>query len=211
MRLIPTFNEGCVDVFFSSFARLTTRLSWSRDQWTLVLQQSFKSKGLKAYMALSDVGPALMKMSKNRSFRPILWCQKFRSLRKTAEQSHLEAFISWYRSQEVTIYEQLVQLILMEAFTLGVDRDVASCLAQKRVKTVEEAATVADNYYVLARKESHTFISRSNLPPPCGKMKRPLAPLPQGKGSSKPAPAARQMEVFKCTFCGRTGHKAEYC
>ena len=131
-----------------------------------------------------------MKMSKNRSFRPILWCQKFRSLRKTAEQSHLEAFISWYRSQEVTIYEQLVQLILMEAFTLGVDRDVASCLAQKRVKTVEKAATVADNY-VLARKKSHTFISRSNLPPPRGQVKRPLAPLPQGKNSWKPAPAAR--------------------
>ena len=94
-----------------------------------------------------------MKMSRNRSFRPILWCQKFRSLRKTAEQSHLElargkreAFISWCRSQEVTSYEQLVELILVEAFTLGVDRDVASCLAQKRVKTVEEAATVADNY-----------------------------------------------------------------
>ena len=159
-----------------------------------------------------------MKMSRNRSFRPILWCQKFRSLRKTAEQSHLElargkreAFISWCRSQEVTSYEQLVELILVEAFTLGVDRDVASCLAQKRVKTVEEAATVADNYYVLARKESHTFISRSNLPPPRGKVKRPLAPLPQGKNSWKPAPAASQMEVFKCTFCGRTGHKAEYC
>ena len=99
----------------------------------------------------------------------------------------------------------------MEAFTLGVDRDVASCLAQKRVKTVEEAATVADNYYVLARKESHTFISRSNLPPPRGKVKRPLAPLPQGKNIWKPAPAASQMEVFKCTFCGRTGHKSEYC
>ena len=159
-----------------------------------------------------------MKMSKNRSFRPILWCQKFRSLRKSAEQSQLElprgkreAFISWCRSQEMAIYEQLVELILVEAFTLGVDRDVASCLAQKRVKTVEEAATVADNYYVLARKESHTFISRSNLPPPRGKVKRPLAPLPQGKNSWKPAPAASQMEVFKCTFCGRTGHKAEYC
>ena len=96
----------------------------------------------------------------------------------------------------------------MKAFTLGVDRDVGSCLAQKCVKTVEEAATVADNY-VLVRKD--TFISRAYLPPPCGKVKRPLAPLPQGKGSSKPAPAARQMEVFKCTFCGRTGHKAEYC
>ena len=55
MRLIPTFNEGCVDVFFSSFKRFVTRLSWSRDQWTLVLQQSFKGKALKAYMALSDV------------------------------------------------------------------------------------------------------------------------------------------------------------
>ena len=112
----------------------------------------------------------------------------------------------------MTSYEQLVELILVEAFTLGVDRDVASCLAQKRVKTVEEAATVVDNY-VLARKESHTFTHRPNLPPPRGKVthERPLAPLPQGKGSSKPAPAARQMEVFKCTFCGRTGHKAEYC
>ena len=87
-----------------------------------------------------------MKMSRNRSFRPILWCQKFRSLRKTAEQSHLElargkreAFISWCRSEEV-------ELILVEAVTLGVDWDVASYLALKRVKTAEEAATVADNY-----------------------------------------------------------------
>ena len=96
----------------------------------------------------------------------------------------------------MAIYEQLVELILVEAFTLGVDRNVASCLAQKRVKTVEEADTVADNY-VLARKKSHTFISWSNLPPPRGQVKRPLAPLLQGKNNWKPAPAASQMEVFK--------------
>ena len=106
----------------------------------------------------------------------------------------------------------MVELILVESFTLGVDRDVASYLAQKRVKTVEKAATVADNY-VLARKESHSFTHRPNLPPPRGKVthERPLAPLPQGKGSLKPAPVVRQREMFKCTFCGRSGHKAEYC
>ena len=103
----------------------------------------------------------------------------------------------------MTTYEQLVELILVEAFILGVDRDVTFYLARKRVKTVEEAATVADNY-VLARKESHTLTHRPNLAPPRWKVthKRPLAPLPQDKDSSKPAPSARQREVFKCIFCG---------
>ena len=127
-------------------------------------------------MALSDVEACSYENVKKQVLQAYSLVPNFRSLRKSAEQSHLElargkkeAFISWCRSQEMAIYEQLVELILVEAFTLGVDRDVASCLAQKRKKTVEEAATVADNYYVLARKESHTFISRSNLPPPRGR------------------------------------------
>ena len=151
VRLIPAFNEAGVDAYFSSFERLATRLSWLRDQWIFVLQQSFKGKALKAYMTPSDVEACSYDKVKKQvlqaySLVPEAYRHKFGRLRKNAEQSHLEvarakreAFISWCRSEEV-------ELILVEAFTLGVDWDVASYLALKRVKTAEEAATVADNY-----------------------------------------------------------------
>ena len=45
-RLVPNFNEGSVDTFFSSFERLATCHKWPKDQWTLLLQQSFKGKAL---------------------------------------------------------------------------------------------------------------------------------------------------------------------
>ena len=95
IRLIPTFNEGCVDTFFNSFERLAIRLSWPRDQWTLLLQQNFKGKALKAYMALSDTDACSYEKVKRQilqvySLVPEAYRQKFRALRKNPEQSHLE-------------------------------------------------------------------------------------------------------------------------
>ena len=214
-RLIPTFHEGYVDTFFNSFERLVIRLSWPRDQWTLLLQQSFKGKALKAYMALSDSDVCSYEVKRQvlqaYSLVPEAYRQKFRALRKTSEQSHLElarakreAFVSWCRSKNAESYDQLVELVLIEAFIQVVDRDVASHLAQKNITTAEEAVTIADNY-ALPKKDSYMSGSRpggggSSFPQLKGKgaHQRPLDPLPQGKGISKPAPTGRQREIFHC-------------
>lgn len=54
IKVVPSFNEIHLDEFFDSIERLAARLSWPRDQWTLILQQTFKGKALKAYMSLPD-------------------------------------------------------------------------------------------------------------------------------------------------------------
>ena len=107
--------------------------------------------------------------------------------------------------------------MLIEAFVQVVDRDVASHLAQKDITTAEEAATIADNY-ALAKKDSYMSGSRpdgggSSFPQhkEKGAHQRPLDPPSQGKGISKPAPTGRQREIFNCSFCGKTEHKADYC
>ena len=228
-RLVPDFNEGNVDTFFSSFERLATRLKWPKDQLTLLLQRSLKGKALKAYMALSDADACSYEKVKSQvlqaySLVPEAYRQKFRALRKVSEHSHLElarakreAFVSWCRAKNVKSFEQLEELVLIEAFMQVIDREVAVYLAQRDITTLEEAATIADNFS-LSRKDSRTTVSRpvnggSSSPTFKRRMtqQRPPNSLPQGKGNSKPAPTGRTREIFKCTFCGRTGHKTEYC
>lgn len=53
-KLVPSFNESHLDEFFASFECLAALLSCPRDQWTIILQQIFKGKALKAYMSLPD-------------------------------------------------------------------------------------------------------------------------------------------------------------
>ena len=228
-KLVPPFDESAADSFFLNFERTANRLSWPRDQWTLLLQHSFKGKGLRAYMALSDADACSYERVKSQvlhaySLVPEAYRQRFRALRKTGDQSYLdlarakrEAFGSWRRAKQVESHDQLVELMLVEAFMHAVDRDVAAHLVHRDVSTAEEAATIADNF-VLAKRDSFSLGSRSggggsSFHRPNGKatLRRPLSPLSQGKGISKPAPSFKRREIFKCSFCGKTGHKAEYC
>ena len=224
VKLVPVFNEAHLDDFFSSFERLATRLAWPKDQLTLILQQNLRGKALKAYMALSEQDAADYSKVKKQvlqaySLVPEAYRQEFRRMRKLPEGSHLdlarrkrEALVRWLRAKEVSTFEELVELILVEEFNQVVSREVATFLLEKECDRVEEAASLADKFVLSRPPPSRQGVGSSGqVPPPSGRgtgyssCQRPA----QRREEHRPGPPGRP--TYKCGFCGRLGHTEAFC
>ncbi|XP_076043861.1 uncharacterized protein LOC143026954 [Oratosquilla oratoria] len=227
VRLVPPFSENHLDEFFASFERLAIRLEWPRHMWTVLLQQSFRGKALKAYMALPDDEALNYEAVKRQvlsaySLVPETYRQRFRGYKKTPEISHLElarskreAFLKWRRASAAESFDELVELILIEDFYLTIYKEVAIHLAEKDFRTLEEAAKMADKY-VLARKDAYVhrpgsgLVSQSQSKGMSGP-KRQAGPPSQGKDTSKLVPVGRSKNNIQCSYCKKSGHVEQYC
>ena len=93
---------------------------------------------------------------------PEAYRQKFRNIRKTSEQTHVEfarikeQYLNrWLTAKEVKgDYERLRQLVLIEEFKQCTHAEVKTHLDEKKVESLQQAATVADDY-ALAHKLSY--------------------------------------------------------
>ena len=82
--------------------------------------------------------------------------QKFRNCKKDSNQTHVEfarnkeqLFDRWCCSKKIDQnYDKLRQLMLVEEFKRCIQSDVKTFLCEKQVETLEEAARLADDYYL---------------------------------------------------------------
>ena len=82
--------------------------------------------------------------------------QKFRNCKKDSNQTHVEfarskeqLFDRWCCSKKIDQnYDKLRQLMLVEEFKSCIQSDVKTFLDEKQVETLEEAARLADDYYL---------------------------------------------------------------
>ena len=87
---------------------------------------------------------------------PEAYRQKFRNCKKDSNQTHVEfarnkgqLFDRWCCSKKVDQnYGKLRQLMLVEEFKRCIQSDVKTFLDEKQVETLEEAARLADDYYL---------------------------------------------------------------
>ncbi len=94
-KLLPKFSETDVDTFFSLFERLADVNKWPENEQTLLLQCVLTGKVQKAYSLLSvhdsqkylKVKDAVLKAYE---LVPEAYRQKFRNIRKPAEQTYCE-------------------------------------------------------------------------------------------------------------------------
>ena len=115
-----------------------------------------------------------LKQSKNLSFgkglknlfsKVMSWSQKhiekkIRNCKKDSNQTHVEfarnkeqLFDRWCCSKKIDQnYDKLRQLMLVEEFKCCIPSDIKSFLDEKQVETLEEAARLADDYYL-----THSF------------------------------------------------------
>lgn len=154
---------------------------------------------------------------------PEAYRQKFRKLRRQYNQSYVEfvrekevLFGRWCSSQNVTGFNQLKQLILMEDFKNCLPDKVTTYLNENKVTDVAKAAVLVDEF-VLTHKSSfaeHPFaFGRFDRVNGNGKESKngsvPLEPVTgsvSNVGVKTDAPEAKSKDDVTCFYCKKKGH-----
>ena len=230
VKLVPPFNEHNVDTYFRSFEKLANALSWPRCYWSILLQTLLTGKAQCVFVALSEAQCADYDIVKQEILKayeliPEAYRQKFRGWRKKPDQSFVEfsrvkrdAFEQWLRSQKVTSFSQLCELILLEEFQTSVSQGVSVFLKERNASTLEEAAILADNYTLLHRgpTEKHLVGMKGGGDDRYTDFQKP-ATLSGGFSNSYSKIRNVENETNKtfaprtCTYCGKMGHQMRSC
>ena len=163
LKLLPEFDEKRVPEWFRHFEKKAVEFEWPPERWVSLVANALKGKALDVYDRLSvrDLGD--YEEFKNHilrayELRPEAYRLQFRGSKKRAGDSYLECarhleevFEKWVRSEQVTTYDELKELVVMEQFINVADKDLVPLLREKRFKTIKEAAIWADDH-VLAHK-----------------------------------------------------------
>lgn len=231
VKLVPPFSEQDVDTYFRSFEKIADSLSWPKTYWPILLQSVLIGKAQRTFVALSKSQCADYDVVKAEIFKayqlvPEAYRRRFREWRKRPGQSYVEfsrvkrdAFEQWLRSQEVTNFSDLCELILLEEFQTSVSREVSIFLREKDVSTLQDAAILADNYALLHRDspENHSRLERVRENSHTGTRK----PATSSGGYVNFNQSKTKVDVSKankverlpisCNYCGKPGHQMRSC
>ena len=168
IRLVPPFQEKEVDKYFLHFEKVAENLNWPNEHWTLLLQSVLIGKAREIYTQLGveqshHYETVKELILKGYELVPEAYRQKFRNCKKDSNQTHVEfarskeqLFDRWCCSKKIDQnYDKLRQLMLVEEFKRCIQSDVKTFLDEKQVENLEEAARLADDYY-LTNKVSFT-------------------------------------------------------
>ena len=158
MHMVPKFNEAEPDSFFQHFEKTATQCKWPKEQWSALVQSALVNKGQKVYAALSLQDSLVYDKVKEHVLKayelvPEAYRKRFRELKNRGEESFLEfarnkriLFEKWCASQSANSLDDLRELILMEDFKSCVSPSICVYLSEQRTKTLNDAATLADDY-----------------------------------------------------------------
>ncbi len=162
VKLLPKFCETDVD-FFCLFECLADVMKWPENEQTLLLQCVLTGKAQKAYSSLSvhdsqkylKVKDAVLKAFE---LVPEAYRQKFRNLRKPAEQTCCEfgrdlkiQLDRWCAASGTNNLEDFHELFLLEQFKSTLPEHISTFLADRNVTSTEDAAILTDEF-VLTHK-----------------------------------------------------------
>ena len=213
-RLVPKFEEANVDGYFAHFERTALNLGWPKECWSMLLQTVLTGKAQRAYATLPTENCAdydLVKAAVLKSFElvPEAYRQKFRTQRKTENQSYVEflrekenALDKWCDSKRIDgDAEKLRQLILAEEFLNCVPEEVRVHLSERKTDVTYEMAALVDEYILTHRKIKEKTFTGSRV-----KFKAELRPKEENRRTFQSS--SRTVVCFKC---GKAGHIAIRC
>ena len=217
-RLVPKFEEANVDGYFAHFERTALNLGWPKECWSMLLQTVLTGKAQRAYATLPTENCAdydLVKAAVLKSFElvPEAYRQKFRTQRKTENQSYVEflrekenALDKWCDSKRIDgDAEKLQQLILAEEFLNCVPEEVRVHLSERRTDVTYEMAALADEYILTHRKTKEKTFTGNRV-----KFKAESSPEGRPKEENRRTFQSSSRKVV-CYKCGKTGHIAIRC
>ena len=154
IRFVLPFQETDPDKYFVHFEKITTRLSWSKKAWTLLLQSVLVGKAREVYSALSVDQSSVYDTVKGEVLKayklvPEVYCQRFRASKKSGAETCVEfaqekqtLFDQWCSSKEINgDFEKLWQLILVEEFKDCLPTEIKTYLDEQKVDNLHQAAT----------------------------------------------------------------------
>ena len=213
-RLVPKFEEANVDGYFAHFERTALNLGWPKECWSMLLQTVLTGKAQRAYATLPTENCAdydLVKAAVLKSFElvPEAYRQKFRTQRKTENQSYVEflrekenALDKWCDSKRIDgDAEKLRQLILAEEFLNCVPEEVRVHLSERRTDVTYEMAALADEYILTHRKTKEKTFTGNRV-----KFKAELRPEEENRRTFQSS-----SRTVVCYKCGKAGHIAIRC
>ena len=217
-RLVPKFEEANVDGYFAHFERTALNLGWPKECWSMLLQTVLTGKAQRAYATLPTENCAdydLVKAAVLKSFElvPEAYRQKFRTQRKTENQSYVEflrekenALDKWCDSKRIDgDAEKLRQLILAEEFLNCVPEEVRVHLSERKTDVTYEMAALADEYILTHRKTKEKTFTGNRA-----KFKAELSPEGRPKEENRRTFQSSSRKVV-CYKCGKAGHIAIRC
>ena len=162
IRLVPPFQEKEVDKYFLHFEKVAENLNWPKEHWTLLLQSVLIGKAREIYIQLGVEQSHHYETVKELILKcyelvPEAYRQIFRNCKNDSNQTHVEfarnkeqLFDRWCCSKKIDQnYDKLRQLVLVDEFKRCIQSDVKTFLDKKKqVETLEEAARLADDYYL---------------------------------------------------------------
>ena len=216
-RLVPKFEEANADGYFAHFERTALNLGWPKECWSMLLQTALTGKAQRAYATLPTENCAdydLVKAAVLKSFElvPEAYRQKFRTQRKTENQSYVEflrekenALDKWCDSKRIDgDAEKLRQLILAEEF-LNCVPEVRVHLSERKTDVTHEMAALADEYILTHRKTKEKTFTGNRV-----KFKAELSPEGRPKEENRRTFQSSSRTVV-CYKCGKAGHIAIRC
>ena len=229
IRLVPPFQEKEVDKYFLHFEKVAENLKWPKEHWTLLLQSVLIGKAREIYTQLGveqshhyeTVKELILKGYK---LVPEAYRQKFRNCKKDSNQTHVEfarskeqLFDRWCCSKKIDQnYDKLRQLVLVEEFKRCIQSDVKTFLDEKQVETLEEAARLADDYY-LTHKVSFIAKPKPTSSHPQNKfMSGNSSGMPSQSNTPKTNSTSETKSQYPlsrptCNYCKKPGHLVSEC
>ena len=229
IRLVPPFQEKEVDKYFLHFEKVAENLNWPKEHWTLLLQSVLIGKAREIYTQLGVEQSQHYETVKELILKgyelvPEAYRQKFRNCKKDSNQTHVEfarnkeqLFDRWCCSKKIDQnYDKLRQLVLVEEFKRCIQSDVKTFLCEKQVETLEEAARLADDYY-LTHKVSFIAKPKPTSSHPQNKfMSGNSSGMPSQSNTSKPNSTSETKSQYPlsrptCNYCKKPGHLVSEC
>ncbi|XP_069161683.1 putative uncharacterized protein DDB_G0271982 [Procambarus clarkii] len=202
-KLMPSFVEAEVDVFFTTFETLANQLSWPVDQWATLLRVHLTGRAAVTLSTLASendyytLKQAVLDayLLSTESYR-----RKFRDHLKASTTTFLEFantkrryFMKWLEAAHVSTFTELVNLMLVEEFLRRVPPPVRLYLADKEETDYLKCAKSADTYSLIHR----------------------LTPEPSSSKKSwysyeKVSPDQAGSQLY-CKYCRLYGHTIDKC
>ena len=229
IRLVPPFQEKEFDKYFLHSEKVVENLNWPKEHWTLLLRSVLIGKACEIYTQLGveqshHYETVKELILKGYELVPEAYRQTFRNSKKDSNQTDVEfarnkeqLFYRWCCSKKIDQnYDKLRQLMLVEEFKRCIQCDVKTFLDEKQVETLEEAACLADDYY-LTHKVS--FIAK---PKPTSSHSQNIfmsgnsSGMPSQSNTPKPNSTSETKSQYPlsrptCNYCKKPGHLVSEC
>uniref|UniRef100_A0A669CSJ4 CCHC-type domain-containing protein n=1 Tax=Oreochromis niloticus TaxID=8128 RepID=A0A669CSJ4_ORENI len=215
IRLVPVFRDTEVDSYFESFERIATALHWPRDSWAILLHCKLVGKAQEVCSSLSaedSLDYDKLKSAILLAYELVLeaYRQRFRGLKRGQGQSYRDfarkksvLFDRWCVSSKATDLASMRQLMLVEEFKNCVSERIAVHLSEQKVSSLQQAATLADEFALIHKTSVIKHDRRDDLV----KVSDVLATqYPKGAVLVSHSKAKR-----KCFFCLKSGHLIANC